>query len=228
MAGIRRNPYVGEGIYTVSEAARISRISRLKIYRWLYGGSVTRETGGAVLRHQFKTMEDRASISFKDLIQLRFVDFFRSNGVSLQAIRKATAQASRLFDSLHPFCTAKFKTDGVLLLAEIEELDGRVTMVELESMQQVFKDVISPFLKRLEYEDEIVNRWWPLGLRGNIVIDPARNFGQPTLANQGVPTHAIYDAYTACDRQVKTVAEWHEITLKAVKEAVGYEESLAA
>ncbi len=224
--------YTGQGLYTVSEAAYISRVSSARIYSWLYGGNTLGEVSRkrkAVLSHELPTVDQSAAVSFRDLIQLRFIDFFRSNGLSLQSLRIAVQQASKLLDSPYPFCSAKFKTDGRRLIAEVMETDGRITYIELDKMQHVFQSVVTPFLRSLEYaEDEHVSRWWPLGRSKNIVLDPTRNFGKPSLFKEGIPTQIIFNAYLASERSVKSVADWFEIQEKSALQAIRYEESLAA
>ena len=224
--------YTGQGLYTVSEASRISGMSSARIYSWLYGGNVLGELSrkrSSVLQHELPTIDHLAAISFRDLIQLRFLDFFRNNGLSLQALRRATRQASNLLDSPYPFCSARFKTDGQRLIAEVVETDGRITYIELDRMQHVFKSVVAPFLRSLDYAgDEYVARWWPLGRDTNIVVDPSRNFGKPTLFKEGIPTQIIYNTYVASKKSIGPVIDWFEISEQSAKAAVEYEKGLAA
>ena len=56
--------------------------------------------------------------------------------------------------------------------------------------QREFLKLVDNFLKELEFSgDDIV--WWPLGRQRQIIIDPRRNFGQPTVAKSGVPATTL-------------------------------------
>ncbi len=119
--------FVGQGIYTVPEVAKLTKVPSPNIYNWLYGGSLSNKEKGApkrhpTLEHQFNLMNHIANISFKDMIQIKFVDYFRDRGVTLPTIRHASANAAKLLSTTHPFCSAKFKTDGESLLAEVCEV----------------------------------------------------------------------------------------------------------
>lgn len=225
--------YIGQGIYTVPEVSRLTGAPSPNIYNWLFGGSVSGYQKGIphrkpALAHQFDLMNHIANVSFKDLIQIRFVHFFREQGVSLQTIRNASQNACTLLSTTHPFCSAEFKTDGINLLAEVIEKNGESSLIELKNLQHVFKDVISPFLTTLEYDNESVSRWWHKDGDGHVIIDPMRNFGRPSLETEGCPTEAIYEAYLANDKSVEIVSDWYEIPTEAVFHAVQFEEKLAA
>ena len=225
--------FVGQGIYTVPDVAKLTRITPQNIYNWLYGDrpagvSDKHAKKHPALLHQFELMNHIANVSFRDMIQIKFVCFFRAQGVSLQTIRIAAENAAKLLSTTHPFCSAKFKTDGATLLAEVFERNGDSSLVELKSMQHVFKDIVDPFLKTLEYDHDIVSKWWHSEGNGKVVVDPKCNFGKPTVAKCGYTTETLYDAYMANGKSAKKVSEWYEVKQKDVEQAVDFEMRLAA
>jgi uncharacterized protein (DUF433 family) len=216
---------IGQGIYTVPEAARLTRVSAANIYNWLYGGSVasSKKRSHPTLAHQYAPIDNIANVSFNDLIQIRFVSFFRESGISLQAIRKAVNNATALLRTTHPLCNSSFKTDGVNLLAEVYETTGDINLVELHSMQQVFREIINPFLTTLDYDHGQVSRWWHAMGDRKVVLDPGCNYGMPTIAECGYPTAALFEAFKANGSSAATVADWFEIAVSDVEEAVEFE-----
>ena len=51
-------------------------------------------------------------------------------------------------------------------------------MIEIVGRQAA--KIIKPFLKELEFVENCgLVRWWPLGDKRGVVVDPARNFGRP-------------------------------------------------
>jgi uncharacterized protein (DUF433 family) len=224
---------VGQGIYTVPDAVKLTGVSAPNIYNWLYGGSVSnyvksKQQRHPALAHQYDPIGKIANVSFYDLIQIRFVSYFREKGVSLQTIRRSVDNAAALLSTSHPLCSVRFKTGGGALLAEVFESNGDSNLVELHSMQQVFREVVDPFLTTLDYDHGHVSKWWhDLGNR-KVVLDPDCNFGKPTVAECGYPTETLFEAFMANGRSAATVADWFEIRESEVEEAVDFELRLAA
>ncbi len=79
----------------------------------------------------------------------------------------------------------------------------------------------------IDFDKNQAERWWPLGRRKQVVIDPKRSFGQPIVNEGGVPTVVLADAYRA-ERSIKRVVAWFDVGKAAVRDAVEYERKLAA
>jgi len=165
-------------------------------------------------------------------MELHFIKMFRDEGVSLQAIRKASQKATALFGTKYPFSFKRFDTDGRTIFATlITENPGGVLVEDLQKGQYVFGTVMRPFFRKLEYKgtDNSVAQFWPRGKKGRIVLDPHRKFGKPIDSDTGIPTRVIVEALAAGKGQKpKAVAEWLGIPIAAVNAAVEFEKSYAA
>jgi len=124
-------------------------------------------------------------------------------------------------------CTNRFVTDGRTILAEVGEAAGEQTLLDLVRNQYAFKRILRPYLHGLEFDDDFVVRWWPLGEKRNVVLDPDRSFGAPIASGSGVPTAVLARAYRTED-DLDVVARWYEVSKKEVKDAVQFESDLAA
>jgi hypothetical protein len=62
-----------------------------------------------------------------------------------------------------PFSTQKFRTDGRTIFLEITDNIREGELIDLRHRQGVFHSVILPSLHYLEFDAEIVARWFPLG-----------------------------------------------------------------
>jgi uncharacterized protein (DUF433 family) len=175
--------------------------------------------------------EARGILTFRDLIELKFVGEFRQHGVSLPMIRRVAAKAAELFGSDHPFATGQFATDGKSIFAIlIEETppDTKTHVHELDRGQYVIESVIRPFfLNQVDLQDEHAARYWPLRRERCVVLDPRRAFGKPIDDASGVPTFVLYQAAESGE-SVKRIAQWYEVSEEAVRDAVEYERGLAA
>jgi len=225
--------YLNTGIYTVPEAARLTGVSTGRIRRWLRGyryiSRKKRYTSPPLWRGQYKPIDNTLALGFLDLIEVKFVDAFVKAGVSWDMIHKAREKAAERFTGeTHPFCTQKFATDGREIFVQLHEETGEPSLVEIVESQKVFAEILNPFLKDLEFgEGEILERWWPRGKAHRVAVDPKRNFGQPSIYQEGIPTRVLARSAKA-NSTLEEVARWYEISPDAVREAVEFERSLAA
>jgi uncharacterized protein (DUF433 family) len=98
----------------------------------------------------------------------------------------------------------------------------------MRDVQRVFDRIIRPFLKDIEFDrDRVPRRWWPRGKTHLVALDPRRSFGEPIIFRDGVPTSVLARSVEA-NSSLDEVARWFEIPAPSVREAVEYEQSLAA
>lgn len=224
--------YIGRGIYSIPEVARLSGVQSRCISRWVRGyRSSTRDAcykGKPVFKSDYDEDGSR-NLSFLDLIEIRFVDAFRRYGVSWKTIRAAMEKACELLSETHPFSSKKFLTDGCSILYQVERENHDTSLMNLVNDQYELKKLLDLYLHEgLEFTpDDIASRWWPLGMAHDIVIDPLRSFGKPIVASTGIPTGVIYDSFRAESCSTETVAHWLGIDAEQVEEAVDYEKSLS-
>ncbi len=223
------SPLVGVGIYTPGEASLYTGIPTADIRRWLFGYSSNGVQQAGLWQSELSNVDD-CILGFHDLLEIRFVHAFRQHGLSLQAIRNASRQASELFGQPYPFTCKRFQTDGRSIFATVLDETGDETLLDLLKKQYAFKQIIKPSLyEGIDYSGKgSAQRWYPVKHSKAVVLDPARNFGKPVLAATGVDTAAIFSAYEAEGRDTRRVAMLYEIPTVAVKAAVEFEQRNAA
>ena len=223
--------YLNVGIYTVPEASKLTGVSKERIRRWLrgYRSSLRKKNYSPLWKSQLPAIDSKVALGFLDLIEVKFVSAFLDKGVSWPMIHRVREKAAELYPEVsHPFCTKQFVTDGRQVFVDVHNATGDATLLEIATSQHVFAGITRPFLKQLEFKGgTILERWWPLGTDRNVVVDPRKNFGQPTIVTEGVPTRVLAESVKA-NSSVEEVARWYEIKPQCVKEAVEYEQSLAA
>ena len=227
------NSYIGKGIYSISEAKRLTGISTQNIRRWLYGYSYYRKGEkyykDPVLSHDYEPMEGNYALSFLDLIEIRFVYQFRKYGISLQSIRTAASRAADLIGNSHPFTTKKFYTDKRTILAQITSVERETELIDLIHHQYEINEIVVPLLyEGIDFSQfDVAERWWPMGFDSPIVIDPNRSLGRPIINSSGTPTEILFYSVKA-GNSFDSVADWYEITPEEVKAAVNFENKLPA
>jgi uncharacterized protein (DUF433 family)/DNA-binding transcriptional MerR regulator len=219
------------GVYTASEAARLTGVPAQRVRRWLRGytfGPTDRRGASAPLwALDVPQAEGTTGLSFLDLVELRLVDRCLDAGVSLRTIRIALAAAQKVFGVRHPFATRRFQTDGRTIFIDVADAAGERQALDLMKSQYAFRRLVAPSFKDIEFGTEAAVRWWPLSQRRSVVLDPLRAFGQPIIADSGVPTAVLASAVLA-EGSVQVVARWFETSVATVHDAVAFERKLAA
>ncbi|TET51644.1 MAG: hypothetical protein E3J64_06505 [Anaerolineales bacterium] len=225
---------LGVGIYTVPEASRLTGIPSRSIRRWLVGYTFRhhkKETRmPPVWRGDLPRVDDKAALSFLDMMEARVINVFRKLGVRWPMLRNVATVASEKFGTSHPFCTERFRTNGRRIFIDVlDSASGEKSLQDVVTDQTAFKRILDPFLSgAVEFSpDDVAIRWWPLGQRRQVVIDPHRSFGQPIVATEGVPTTVLHAAHKA-NRSWDAVASWYGVTPRAVRDAVRFEREIAA
>lgn len=218
------------GFFTVAEAARLLRMGNsARIKAWLGGWS--RSASGPVIDRDFAGSD----VSFLDLMELRFVDHFRRQGVTMPTIRRAAAQLRLEWSVKHPFAypnSAKYLTDRRRIFAQAAEAEGDTRTWDLASNQYEMWTAIENIVAKYVAFDpvsEIAQSWRPLGSDfPNVVVDPRLAFGRPVIGRRPTPTGALFQQWKAEGGQVDRVASWFRVEPAEVTEAVDFELSLAA
>ena len=217
---------VGGGFYTVQEAARLLGIDRpQRVARWL-----TPPASGAtpVVLRDFPKIGPRQELSFLDLVEVRFVAHFRQQKISLQALRKAAANARKALDVSHPFATSgiKFQTDRKRVFLETAKEAGDAHLLDLMTNQLVIYEMIERVLeKSLEFDvSGFARQWRPAPESSpNVIVSPVFAFGRPVISRRRVPTGTLFQAWRAEGGDIDAVADWHDVEPKEVSEAVEFE-----
>ena len=228
---MRPHEFVGQGLYTAPEAARLLKASPATVRRWLEGHSYIRagkrHVADPLWRPQLGKVDDQLSLTFRDLIELRFVKAFVDQGLSLQAVRACLSLAKECVQADQPFSTGRFRTDGKTIFLEGIAGSNDPELIDLRKKQYAFKSVIERTFKDLDIEADEVLSWRPFNGKASIVVDPERSFGQPVATTSGVPTAALADAVQA-EGSMARVAALYQVDKAVVADAVKFQEGLDA
>jgi len=168
-------------------------------------------------------VKGRRAVSFRDLIEMRFVDAFLRAGVSWKTIRDVQDLARREFNLDHPFSTNRFRADGrKLVMSALNGDPHQAGLFDVSSRQQIFFDAAEPLREELELnEQDQVCRWWPLGRQRYVVLDPTRQWGRPLVARSGVPVASINRAHMA-GMTASQIASWMDVHPEEITDALAF------
>lgn len=224
-------------LYPVSEAARLAGIKTTTLRSWLKGyervqGS-RRVEAPPVLDLTVATPTD--GLSFINLIEVVALGRFREAGVSLQKVRKALRYVEAELGATHTLASQLILTDGADLFWKYQqrEQDPEPHIVNISrGGQKVFPQVVANYLREIEFgTDRFAERWWPEVGHREVVVDPAKGFGAPTIATTGIRTEDVFQRFEAGEC-VLPLAEDFGLTVGQVEAAIraeaGFLERLAA
>ncbi len=212
--------YLGRGLYTYAEAARLAGLSAGRVRAWFESTPREPRQRGPVLSGDFS---GQGIISFLDLIEVLVAGHLRGLGISLQSLRKARAALVRYLHTSHPFSHRSLKTDGKALFIHLQEqASDEEELLEVVSQQHAIPQVLLPYLKRVDYDlhSKLATDW---KIADAVVIDPTRASGKPIVASCAIPTSILAAAFGANGRDAERVANWYGISAADVDAAVRFE-----
>ncbi len=183
--------------YSFAEADRIARVTPNTSRRWLKGYSFWYGGERRVMPPVTWTSDTKDAVSFVDLVEVATIDKLRKKGFSFKQIRKINAAARLYLRTSRPLVTETFKVKGRDIF--VDDGFGVLVNVGYEAGMQAWDEILDPFLDTVEYEGEIVRRWWPLGKDVAVLIDPDYGFGLPVIAGTGIRTEIIAERKRAGD-----------------------------
>ncbi len=203
--------------YTVAEAAAIVRVPVSTLKTWIHGEG--NPNGLVVLPRSRPRL-----LAFSHLVEAFVLAAVRrAHGVTLQRVRRAVNYVKRDLEISRPLIHAKFKTNGVDLF--IEQWGKLVNASR--GGQVAMRESLESSLLRVDWDrDGLAVRLFPL-VRSTttkvqpktVVIDPARGFGQPTLAATGIRVDVIVARYRAGESAAE-LAKDYRVGVELIDDAV--------
>ncbi len=216
-------------LFTPADAERIVGAPASTTRRWLEGYAFEhkgeRRTKGPRLGPSATRIDGVLLMSFLDLVEVHMARIMRRQGVSWPNIDRAAAFFRDAWHNPHPFALQRFRSDSRSVFVELGRGIGDNSLLQLGANQFVFDAlIVQSLFDVLDFrKDGVPWRLWPRGQDAQVVVDPARSFGQPILDAQGIPVRLIAAAYAANDNRIDRVARWFELPVEAVEAAMRYE-----
>ena len=214
------------GLYTIPQASWLVGARQNAVRVWVEGRLGDQRP---IIENQIGRIGRKVAISFTNLMELRFVNFFADAGVNLRDIRSIMGEAKKTLHHPHPFATKTiFKTDGKKIIAEIAKKNGVCDIYDLKSKNYEMTEIVMSSLKNdviFDPNGDAVS-WKPRPeIAPNVVLNPSFSFGKPILLKSRIPTEVLAKAYKV-EGSVKIVSDLYDVPERQVREAVGFERDL--
>jgi len=212
--------------YLIVEAAHYLRLPPTTLSSWIHGRSYPVARGERRSAALFvRPVDGDSRLSFSNLIEAFVLRALReSYGVKMTAVRAAVAHAER-----------RYGVKRLLMSKQLRAAPGRLfldrysDLIELASSgQHAMRNVLEPYLDRIEYDGGLALKLYPLvrreGVAGprTVAIDPRMAFGRPIVEHRGIKTSAIAARFDVGE-SVSVIARDYDLEIPDVEEAIRYE-----
>jgi len=203
--------------------ADILKITRSQAYYLLqsYFGEKFRKTSNFDYR-----LSDyfRFSVNFLSLIELYIFNKFKKAGVSSYKIVKIHEFLSNELKTPYPFASTDFYQSGSLTYFK----NGDDWVIADKTLQIALKKIIESFGAKISFNDNnLAEKYFPLGKKKSIVIDPNYRFGQPILKKSFLPIEPLYETYKAENDDADLISRIYDVSKSEIKDIVEFMETAA-
>lgn len=214
-------PLLGNGVYSFAEAAKYTGLKQSRIREWFR----IREDGHSLFASDYGDTTEQKLVSFHDLVEVFIAGHMRDSGIKLKTIRTIHANLISEWSDPHPFCRQGLRVSGPDVYYLGLDSRGEREIYNVLTKQKAFPRIIAPFLKKLDYKDDIAIRW---RIAKGVEINPAYRWGQPVAMISKIPTYILSRSFHANGKQADAVAHWFGVTKDDVLAAVRFERAMAA
>ena len=214
--------------YTVSETAKLAGTTAPTVRRWFWGNEIA-----PVFGEQSRPAEQPAAISFLMLAEIVVAVKFRRSNVKLETIRQAHAFARDFLDVSHPFAFSEFEPLGGHIMHKFSLQTGKPALyraLDTDGMQVALPLPVLERVKQLDFIEEkgFAARWFPLGRRVPVVVDPRFAAGRPSIAGRGIRAETILTRFFLVGESISGLANDFELDTDVIELIIQNKESLAA
>jgi len=213
---------LGKGVYSRSDISWILEIPRSR------AGYLLREYTSKRFRELSNFNYDFGDknvklVNFQGLIELKIFHIWRTQGVPVKNIMNAHQYLSNKYKTKYPLALNNLAIAGKDV---IEDLKGK-GYLKADGSNQSYLGLIRPFIRKIEYDDGFAIKLYPLGRKGQIVVDPSCQSGQPIIEGTRIAVSNIACQHNAGD-SIKLLSKLYQLPRNKIKAAIDYYNSAAA
>jgi uncharacterized protein (DUF433 family) len=210
-------PKFGQGFYTATDASNILDIPYNKVGYW-FRKYVKGEFEAHTNYRYYYESEDVTAVNFYTLIEIYVFDFFRQNKISTSKIIIAHQELAHMLHTPYPFSHFDFlvlcgKEILYTLNANIFELTP--------GFQLTIGEYIKPYAKKIEFLNNLANKYYPLGRDRSVVVNPNNQFGSPIIDGTNIKVSTITNLYNGGE-QISFIAKMFSLTEKQIIDALNF------
>ncbi len=207
----------GGGLYSFREVAFYLGVHPSTLRSWFFPGGNRKPLLNPKI---LKTDEDGAWLSFHDFLQAFAVKSLKAKGLHPAAVREAILEAKKQYGLPYPLSVKGhviFVDDGGGVLIQPPGEEDPTELIGKRKLQRSFKKIVEPYIHRIDFDEEGIARRFIVfeevfgNTKKRVVMDPATNFGEPTVEGTPYRVETLRRAVEA-EGSVEAVANIYEVT----------------
>jgi uncharacterized protein (DUF433 family)/DNA-binding transcriptional MerR regulator len=203
---------IGVGLYSISEASRLTRTHRNTVSSWVRMGLVS---------PLYHVPGQPRLLSFQDLISLFVVHRLRGLNVPMKTIKRAEQQLAAEWGVEKPFASNRIVSAHGAVMTALRE--GEQIVALTGAFQEVFFDLIRKDLKDVTHDAQMRAKTWQP--HSYVLLRPDVQFGAPCVDGTRITTKTIY-GFIEAGENPQDIADDYGLTVKQITEVHQWEKSL--
>jgi uncharacterized protein (DUF433 family) len=213
-------------VYGLAQVDRLLGLPGGTAKRWIEGYTRSGKKYPPVVRVE-PTGEE--IVTWGEFVETRLLMEYREAGVPIVYMRPAVERLREEFHAKYPLAYARpyLDVEGRELVRAVQEevgLERQLRIVVVRNDQVVLADAAERFKRSAQFRhgDGIVETLRPHWEIQEIVLDPLRQFGEPTVRRRSVRTEVISEQVRAGD-SLDNIAALYDLPRHDVEQALRYE-----
>lgn len=219
MSNNSHNGWRTQPMYSFREVSRLSGISVSTVRNWLFGYTVEERKVSPLVN----AAPDVTCCSFLNLVEIMVAARFRkAEGTSYEVVKRTYENAKILFSLDHPFANSnlRMKAIGGHIVHMIKEKGSQQAIDRPE--QYTIPDLVIEMTEQLEYELELASRWYPVGKKIPIIVDPYISSGVPVIEGRGITVENIEKRFYTGRQDFEFIASDLELPINVIQEVLRF------
>lgn len=206
---------IGKGIYTISDLSEILKVSKSKVRYWL--NTYVRDILPSITGHKYVFDEEKGLfVNFKSLLQLYVFIELKKRGHKKKDIIEMYKFIAKKYQTNYPFATKQILSVGSEIL-----INGDSGLINYK-FQLSFDKLLKDYIEKIDFDSHgNAIRFYPLGMKRSIVVDPEIQFGSPTIKGTRIDVRTIAECFEAGDSK-KLISKAYNLKLKEINDAIDF------
>lgn len=205
---------LGYGIYTIPDISFLLGFPQEKVRR--YVKNFWDEKLGKKLFNQTYSWQNEKTKAVNFFVLIEMYTFFRLQemGVKTNKILKAHDVIAKELNTPYPFANQSLLSDGNNILYEFNNL-----IINADGTRQTnIRNIIRLFCEKIDFgNDDLAKRYYPIGKKRSVVVDPHHQFGQPVIVGTNINTEVIFEMIDSGE-SINTLSQLYSVPKTAISD----------
>jgi uncharacterized protein (DUF433 family) len=217
------NHWRTQPMYSYREVSELAHVSVSTVRNWLHGYDSDNGRVSPLFRQH---NNEEKSCSFLELIEIVVAANFRkAEHVPFALVKQTHDNAEKLYNLQYPFARMELKAIGGHIVRVLRVRGASLQAVDVPE-QYTIPDIVQQIIDdQLDFEFELASRWYPVGKKVPIIVDPRISAGLPVVQGRGVTVDTIFKRFKA-DQSMAAIARDYQIERNTIEKVIQFREKI--